>query len=149
MHTHIPLLLVTRRLFSYGKLYIQVVCLTLSQIRPNCSLAELTDSSRGHPANEVYVTGTFDNWSKSVQLEKKGDIFEKTVTLPTDKKISYKVRTPHTRVYKDMRRDASARNWRAFRRDWQEKAFARSRDTCSLARRKRYSCATQCRESAS
>jgi hypothetical protein len=36
---------------------------------------------REHPADEVYVTGTFDNWTKSVQLEKKGDVFSKTVDL--------------------------------------------------------------------
>jgi hypothetical protein len=39
------------------------------------------------------VTGTFDNWSKSEQLEKVGDHFEKTVTLPeTSESILYKVR---------------------------------------------------------
>jgi hypothetical protein len=41
------------------------------------------------------VTGTFDNWTKSVKLEKQGDIFQKTVdlSLPTDSnKIHYKVR---------------------------------------------------------
>lgn len=46
-----------------------------------------------HPASEVYVTGTFDNWSKSEKLEKVGDIFEKEVTLGdahTAKKIYYK-----------------------------------------------------------
>ncbi|KAH8169477.1 glycogen recognition site of AMP-activated protein kinase domain-containing protein [Sarocladium implicatum] len=44
-----------------------------------------------HPAEEVYVTGTFDNWTKSVQLEKKGDIFEKTVDLKdASTKIYYK-----------------------------------------------------------
>ncbi|KAJ4155731.1 hypothetical protein LMH87_000962 [Akanthomyces muscarius] len=44
-----------------------------------------------HPAEEVYVTGTFDNWTKSVKLEKQGGIFEKTVSLeiPSDK-IYYK-----------------------------------------------------------
>ncbi|CAK4033334.1 Hypothetical predicted protein [Lecanosticta acicola] len=35
-----------------------------------------------HPAVEVYVTGTFDNWSKSVKLDKKGTVFEKEVLLP-------------------------------------------------------------------
>jgi Glycogen recognition site of AMP-activated protein kinase len=48
---------------------------------------------RDHAADEVYVTGTFDNWSKSQKLEKVGDSFEKTVTLPdASKKIYYKVR---------------------------------------------------------
>ncbi|KYG44004.1 carbohydrate-binding module family 48 protein [Acidomyces richmondensis BFW] len=44
-----------------------------------------------HPAEEVFVTGTFDNWSKSIKLDKSGDVFKKTVTLPkTDEKILYK-----------------------------------------------------------
>jgi hypothetical protein len=48
---------------------------------------------REHPdAKDVHVTGTFDDWSKSVKLDKKGDIFEKTVELPLDKKVLYKVR---------------------------------------------------------
>ncbi|OBT80820.1 hypothetical protein VF21_00086 [Pseudogymnoascus sp. 05NY08] len=44
-----------------------------------------------HPASEVIVTGTFDNWAQTEKLHKKGDIFEKEVTLPsaTDK-IYYK-----------------------------------------------------------
>lgn len=48
---------------------------------------------RAHPAQEVFVTGSFDNWSTSVQLDKTGSIFEKTVSLPqTGDKIEYKVR---------------------------------------------------------
>uniref|UniRef100_A0A8H7KAJ0 AMP-activated protein kinase glycogen-binding domain-containing protein n=1 Tax=Bionectria ochroleuca TaxID=29856 RepID=A0A8H7KAJ0_BIOOC len=44
-----------------------------------------------HPAEEVYVTGTFDNWTKSVKLEKDGDVFQKTVELEdASKKIYYK-----------------------------------------------------------
>ncbi|TDZ26308.1 hypothetical protein Cob_v000503 [Colletotrichum orbiculare MAFF 240422] len=44
-----------------------------------------------HPAEEVYVTGTFDNWTKSEKLEKVGATFEKTVTLPeATEKIYYK-----------------------------------------------------------
>ncbi|KAK2036931.1 hypothetical protein LZ31DRAFT_560842 [Colletotrichum somersetense] len=44
-----------------------------------------------HPAEEVYVTGTFDNWTKSEKLEKVGNLFEKTVTLPdASEKIYYK-----------------------------------------------------------
>ncbi|KAB5539360.1 hypothetical protein GE09DRAFT_316019 [Coniochaeta sp. 2T2.1] len=44
-----------------------------------------------HAAEEVYVTGTFDNWSKSEKLEKVGDHFEKTVTLPENtENIFYK-----------------------------------------------------------
>ena len=51
-------------------------------------------SHREHPAEEVYVTGTFDSWTKSVQLEKKGDVFEKTVDLKdASSKIYYKVRS--------------------------------------------------------
>lgn len=39
------------------------------------------------------MTGAFDNWSKSEQLEKVGDVFEKTVTLSdVSQKIFYKVR---------------------------------------------------------
>ena len=46
-----------------------------------------------HPASEVYVTGTFDNWSKSEKLIKTGDVFEKNVTLSSAaEKIYYKVR---------------------------------------------------------
>lgn len=36
----------------------------------------------GGPANEVFVTGTFDDWSKSVKLDKRADVFEKAVKLP-------------------------------------------------------------------
>jgi hypothetical protein len=47
---------------------------------------------REHPAEEVYVTGTFDDWTKSVKLEKEGDVFQKTVDLKdASKKIYYKV----------------------------------------------------------
>jgi hypothetical protein len=55
----------------------------------------LTASPRDHPATEVYVTGTFDNWAKSIKLEKKeGTLFEKLVDLPrSDEKYFYKVRT--------------------------------------------------------
>jgi hypothetical protein len=48
---------------------------------------------RDHPASEVYVTGTFDDWSKSEKLVKSGDSFVKDVTLPSaEEKIYYKVR---------------------------------------------------------
>lgn len=48
--------------------------------------------NRDHPANEVYVTGTFDDWAKSVRLEKKGNIFEKLVVLSqAEENIYYKV----------------------------------------------------------
>ncbi|KAF9697738.1 hypothetical protein EKO04_004111 [Ascochyta lentis] len=38
-----------------------------------------------HDANDVYVTGTFDDWKKTVELEKKDGIFKKTVELPKTK----------------------------------------------------------------
>lgn len=44
-----------------------------------------------HPADEVYVTGTFDNWEKTEKLIKTGDTFAKDVTLPSAaEKIYYK-----------------------------------------------------------
>ena len=48
---------------------------------------------RDHPASEVFVTGTFDDWAKSVKLEKKaGNLHEKLVELPNaEEKIYYKV----------------------------------------------------------
>ncbi|KAF2805195.1 uncharacterized protein BDZ99DRAFT_524907 [Mytilinidion resinicola] len=42
-----------------------------------------------HSANEVFVTGTFDDWKQSVKLEKEGGIFKKTVELPKQK-VEYK-----------------------------------------------------------
>ncbi|KAH7093740.1 hypothetical protein FB567DRAFT_545064 [Paraphoma chrysanthemicola] len=35
-----------------------------------------------HAANDVLVTGTFDNWQKTVTLEKEDGVFKKTVELP-------------------------------------------------------------------
>ena len=47
---------------------------------------------RPHDAQEVYVTGTFDNWSKSERLEKVDGVWQKTVTLPERaEKFYYKV----------------------------------------------------------
>ncbi|OPB43656.1 hypothetical protein A0O28_0099440 [Trichoderma guizhouense] len=44
-----------------------------------------------HPAEEVFVTGTFDNWTKSEQLIKEGDVFQKTVALKdASQKIYFK-----------------------------------------------------------
>ncbi|KAF1982598.1 carbohydrate-binding module family 48 protein [Aulographum hederae CBS 113979] len=44
-----------------------------------------------HPAGEVFVTGTFDDWAKSVKLDKEGDLFSKKVELPsTGENIYYK-----------------------------------------------------------
>lgn len=48
-------------------------------------------ASREHPAEEVYVTGTFDDWTKSVKLEKEDGVFQKTVDLKPSEKIYYKV----------------------------------------------------------
>ena len=49
---------------------------------------------RPHPANDVHVTGTFDDWRKTEKLERVGDVFEKEVALPSaDEKYYYKVRT--------------------------------------------------------
>ncbi|KAL8848708.1 MAG: hypothetical protein Q9221_006252 [Calogaya cf. arnoldii] len=47
---------------------------------------------RDRPAAEVYVTGTFDDWAKSVKLDKveEGDGFAKRVELPLGQNISYK-----------------------------------------------------------
>lgn len=57
---------------------------------------------RHHPAYEVYVTGTFDDWAKSVKLENKGEHFEKLVELPlSNEKIFYKVRYPTAAPFKD------------------------------------------------
>lgn len=48
---------------------------------------------REHAANEVLVTGTFDDWQKTVTLEKVDGVFKKTVELPKEH-IQYKVRPP-------------------------------------------------------
>lgn len=39
------------------------------------------------------MTGTFDDWQKTVQLQKEGAVFKKTVELP-QAKHQYKVRRP-------------------------------------------------------
>jgi hypothetical protein len=52
---------------------------------------------RAHPANEVFVTGDFDDWKQTIKLDKEGDVFKKTVELPKQKH-HYKVRSP-TCVY--------------------------------------------------
>lgn len=40
----------------------------------------------------MFVTGTFDNWTKSEQLAKVGDVFQKNVFLKdASQKIYYKV----------------------------------------------------------
>lgn len=46
-------------------------------------------------AEEVYVTGTFDNWSKSAKLEKSASgVLEKEIVVPMNEKITYKVIPP-------------------------------------------------------
>lgn len=40
------------------------------------------------------MTGIFDDWAKSVKLDKEEDGFAKRVELPLGQKISYKVRVP-------------------------------------------------------
>jgi hypothetical protein len=49
---------------------------------------------REHPeADEVFVTGTFDDWGKTEKLNKlPSGFFEKKVQLPSKEKILYKVR---------------------------------------------------------
>ena len=64
--------------------------LRLSAPAPQSTCA-LTALFREHEAHEVFVTGSFDDWRKTVQLEKKDGIFQKTVELPKGKH-QYKVR---------------------------------------------------------
>lgn len=63
-------------------------------------LADLTRLYRAHAADEVFVTGTFDDWGKTVKLEKIGDVFEKEVDLPeADGKVHYKVSSSETPLF--------------------------------------------------
>jgi SpoVK/Ycf46/Vps4 family AAA+-type ATPase len=50
---------------------------------------------REHAADEVFVTGTFDDWQKTVKLEKVHSVFRKTVELPKTH-TQYKVRLSAT-----------------------------------------------------
>ena len=51
----------------------------------------LPKTYRPYPASDVHVTGTFDDWGKSEQLNKVGEHWEKVVTLSSaEKKILYK-----------------------------------------------------------
>ncbi|KAL2149168.1 hypothetical protein VTH82DRAFT_8516 [Thermothelomyces myriococcoides] len=44
-----------------------------------------------HDAEQVYVTGTFDDWTKSERLERVGQVLQKTVTFPDSvDKVFYK-----------------------------------------------------------
>lgn len=56
---------------------------------------KLTELSREHEAHDVYVTGSFDDWRKTIQLEKEDGIFQKTVELPKTKH-QYKVCFTHS-----------------------------------------------------
>jgi hypothetical protein len=56
---------------------------------------KLTEHRTAYDAEEVYVTGTFDNWSKTQKLEKAASGgLEKEVNLPINEKITYKVHIP-------------------------------------------------------
>lgn len=48
---------------------------------------------RPYNANEVFVTGTFDDWGKTVRLDRVDDGFAKTVSLPIEK-VQYKAGLP-------------------------------------------------------
>lgn len=61
-----------------------------------CCAPHLLMDYREHAANEVFVTGTFDNWQKTIKLEKKDGVFEKTVELSTAHAQQYKVRLSAT-----------------------------------------------------
>ncbi|KAJ5382617.1 Immunoglobulin E-set [Penicillium concentricum] len=43
-----------------------------------------------HNASEVFVTGTFDDWGKTVKLDRVDDIFTKEVTISPIQKVHYK-----------------------------------------------------------
>lgn len=51
----------------------------------------LAFACRPYNANEVFVTGTFDDWGKTVRLDRVGEIFSKEVSLPAGEKVCYKV----------------------------------------------------------
>lgn len=66
---------------------------------------------RPYNGNEVFVTGTFDDWGKTVHLDRNGDVFEKTISLPdTDEKIQYKVC-----IYQCFSTGLSSHSWRHTR----------------------------------
>lgn len=72
---------------------------TRASSRPVCiisgtcrKLTSCVSIFREHPAEEVFVTGTFDSWTKSQKLDRDGDVFSKTVQLEhISDKIYYKV----------------------------------------------------------
>ncbi|CAG8032377.1 unnamed protein product [Penicillium olsonii] len=51
---------------------------------------KITGLERPYNASEVFVTGTFDDWGKTVQLDRVGDTFRKTVTISPVQKVHYK-----------------------------------------------------------
>jgi len=53
--------------------------------------------------DEVFVTGTFDNWARSIKLEPNSDgHLEKEVILPLNEKVDYKVNhLPTSRCYRN------------------------------------------------
>ncbi|KAJ5135294.1 uncharacterized protein N7515_004572 [Penicillium bovifimosum] len=58
-----------------------------------------TVTRRPYNASEVFVTGTFDDWGKTVKLDRVGDIFVKEVTLPSSEKVHYKAHLPMFQGY--------------------------------------------------
>lgn len=50
-----------------------------------------TVTCRPYNASEVFVTGNFDDWGKTVKLDRVGDIFIKEVTISPVQKVQYKV----------------------------------------------------------
>ncbi|MCJ1381888.1 hypothetical protein MMC17_005000 [Xylographa soralifera] len=94
---------VTKQIFQFALGYPQTPPENSPELQPTDPLVEFEEPQESknmgsflfqwnHPAKEVHVTGTFDDWSKSVLLEKKdGDMHEKLVELPrADEKIYYK-----------------------------------------------------------
>ena len=71
--------------------------------------------ARNHPADEVYVTGSFDSWTRrnSNKLVKRDFTHEKTIALPqASEKIIYKVSDRGLRITNatSRRNDATARH---------------------------------------
>lgn len=53
---------------------------------------------RPYDANEVFVTGTFDDWGKTVRLDRVSDGFAKEVSLPIER-VQYKVGFPASLLF--------------------------------------------------
>jgi hypothetical protein len=57
-----------------------------------CPLTRISGEPRPYNANEVFVTGTFDDWGKTIKLDRNGDVFEKDVHFPVESdKVHFKV----------------------------------------------------------